>query len=102
MAKRTEVYSSLCEQLALRGASLDHYEDLLSDYMSFWDVKSELIKDIEDRGVSYKDVSAAGNIMWKNNPSIKELVGVNRQMLSILKELKLSTDVVVHGDDDDL
>ena len=40
--------------------------------------------------------------MWKNNPSIKELVGVNRQMLSILKELKLSTDEMGGGDADEL
>ena len=100
--KRKGIDESLREQLALKGASLEHHEDLLSDYMSLWDVKNELIKDIRTRGVSYKDFSAAGNVMWKNNPSIKELVGVNRQMLSILKELKLTTDEMGGGDADDL
>jgi hypothetical protein len=100
--KRKDIDASLREQLALKGASLDHYEDLISDYMALWDVKKDLIKDVRERGVSYKDYSAAGNVMWKNNPSIKELVMVNRQMLSILKELKLSTDEAGGGDEDDL
>jgi len=94
--------ASLREQLALKGASLDHYEDLITDYMGFWDTKNALLADITTRGVVYQDVSAAGNLMWKNNPSVKELVMVNRQMLSILKELKLSTDDADGGDADEL
>lgn len=104
MAKisKAKIDKSLREQLALKGASLDHYEDMISDYMGFWDTKNALLADIRDRGVVYQDFSAAGKLMWKNNPSIKELVGVNRQMLSILKELKLSTDEMGGGDADEL
>ena len=102
MSKRSIIQASLQEQLALKGASLDHYEDLLSDYMNLWDTKNKLILDIKKRGVVYQDVSASGNLMWKNNPSIKELVLVNKQMLSILKELKLSTNEAGGGDADDL
>ena len=100
--KRKRVELSLREQLAMKGASLEHYEDLISDYMGFWDTKNLLLKDVKKRGVVYQDVSAAGNLMWKNNTSIKELVGVNRQMLSILKELKLTTDDASGGDADEL
>lgn len=100
MAKRADIFKSLLDQLAIKGAPLDHYADLLGDYMRFWDTKNALLKDIKTRGVMYKDVSAAGNMMMKNNPSIKELVLVNRQMLLILKELKLSTaDPGSDGDD---
>ena len=101
-SKRKEIDESLRDQLARKGAPLEHYQDLISDYMALWDAKNGLIEDIKTRGVSYKDYSAAGNVMWKNNPSIKELVGVNRQMLSILKELKLSADDKNGGEDDDL
>jgi uncharacterized protein YbaP (TraB family) len=100
--KRKDILESLQEQLAMKGASLDHYVDLLNDYMTLWDTKNALSTDIKKRGVVYKDVSSVGVEMWKNNPSVKELVMVNRQMLTILKELKLSTDEMGGGDEDDL
>ncbi len=100
--KKKDIAASLRRQLAFKGAALEHYEDLISDYMALWEIKNDLIKDIKTRGVSFIDCSAAGKEMWKNNPSCKDLVGINRQMLSILKELKLSTDEVGGGDKDDL
>lgn len=100
--KRKDIKESLEEQLAMKGASLCHYADLLNDYMTLWDTKKALAKDIKKRGVVYKDVSSVGVEMFKNNPSVKELVMVNRQMLTVLKELKLSTDEAGGGDEDDL
>ncbi len=100
--KRSEILESLEEQLAMKGASLNHYTDLLNDYMTLWDTKNLLAEDIENRGVVYKDKSSVGVEMFKNNPSVKELVMVNRQMLSILKELKLTTDEAGGGDEDEL
>jgi phage terminase small subunit len=99
--KRADILTSLKKQLALKGAALSHYEDLLSDYMELYDVKNKLVRDIKKRGVTYQDYSAAGKLIWKNNPSVKELTGVSRQMLAILKELKLSTDEA-GGEVDDL
>lgn len=99
---RKSIKKSLQEQLASKGASLDHYKDLISDYMDFWDTKNMLMVDIKERGIMYQDNSSAGKIMWKNNPSVKEMVMVNKQMLSILKELKLTTDDPGGGDPDEL
>jgi len=39
--------------------------------------------------------------MMKNNPSVRELVGINRQMLSILKDLDINTKTVARFNDDD-
>lgn len=100
--KRKDIFESLEEQLAIKGAGISHYTDLLNDYMILWETKNALAADIKKRGVVYQDVSSVGVEMWKNNPSVKELVMVNRQMLSILKELKLSTDEVGGGDEDGL
>ncbi len=100
--KRKDIIQSLEQQLAVKGATLAHYSDLLNDYMTLWETKNSLSADIKLRGVVYKDMSSVGVEMWKNNPSVKELVMVNRQMLTILKELKLSTDEVGGGDADDL
>lgn len=101
-SKRSLIKDSLLLQLATKGARLDHYDDLIDDYMTLWDTKNALAADIKKRGVMFKDVSSVGVPMMKNNPSVKELVMVNRQMLSVLKELKLSTDEPGGGEEDDL
>lgn len=95
---RDKVHESLLDQIRMKGAEIECYKDMLSDYMAFWDTKNLLIADIRDRGVVYEDKSAAGYMMQKNNPSVKELVMVNRQMLTILKELGLKTDEAGGGD----
>ncbi len=102
MASRKKIADSLIEQLELLGAVKEHYADMIKDYMGLWDVKTALIKDIKTRGVTYMDVSSVGVKMQKNNPSVKELVMVNRQMLCILKELGLTTANIVGGDEDEL
>ena len=99
---RRSIYSSLCVQLAMMGASQDHYLDLINDYMKLWDIKKNLAKDIKLRGVVYEDYSSVGVKIKKSNPSTKELVMVSRQMLSILEKLGLTTANVCDGDEDDL
>lgn len=96
------VEQSLMEQLALSGANQEHYIDLIRDYMGMWDIKTKLLADIEVRGVVYKENSASGIPMMKNNPSTKELVAVNKQMLSLLKELNLTTGNAGAGAGDEL
>ncbi len=98
MATQKEVRESLLAQLEAQGASNEHFVDLIKDYMSLWKIKNKLVRDINKRGVTYKDVSSVGVEMQKNNPSVKELVMVNRQMLSILEKLGLSTENVNAGD----
>lgn len=99
---KTRVKNSLIEQLTQMGANIPFFEDLVEDYMCLWDVKNGLQKDIKERGVTYIDVSSVGVEMMKNNPSTKELTMVNRQMLSILEKLGLSTDKCKFEDDDEL
>lgn len=100
--KKAMVEASLLEQLKQKGANIPFFEDLVGDYMELWNVKSKLQKDIRTRGVVYKDVSSVGVEMTKNNPSTKELAMVNRQMLSILEKLGLSTDKCKTEEDDEL
>jgi phage terminase small subunit len=102
MIKKTDVLNSLKEQLAKKGADIACYLDLIDDYGRFWEVKTALIKDIKKRGVVYEDYSAVGIKMMKNNPSTKELMGANRQMLAILEKLGLTTDKCVSDLDDEL
>lgn len=99
---KAQVKNSLIEQLTQMGAKMPFFEDLIEDYMCLWEVKNGLQKDIKERGVTYKDVSSVGVEMMKNNPSTKELTMVNRQMLSILEKLGLSTDKCKIEEDDEL
>ena len=100
--RRNKIEKSLMRQLIAIGANVDHYADLISDYMGLWDIKTKLLEDIDERGVTFVDRSSTGVPMMKNNPSTKELVMVNKQMLSLLKELGLSTETAGAGDPDEL
>lgn len=91
MASKKSISESLLKELREKGADAEFFKDLLRDYTDLWQTKNDLIKDIKTRGVVYNGLSSVGILMMKNNPSVKELVMVNRQMLSILKELGLST-----------
>lgn len=64
-------------------------QDLVEKYISFWKVDRKLMADINRRGVTYEDKSSSGYMMRKQNPSIKDKVLVNRQMLQILQQLKI-------------
>lgn len=100
---KSQIKTSLLGQLTALGADVEHFQSLVNDYCELWEIKEALAADIKTRGVVYKDVSSTGVQMMKNNPSIKEIVGVDRQMLAILKELGLTTsNVRAAGDDDEL
>lgn len=86
------VRESMIAQLRAKGAETPAFIDMIDDYMKLWCIKEKLATDIEERGVVYKDLSSVGVEMMKNNPSVKEIVGVNRQMLSILDRLNITTD----------
>lgn len=101
-ANRTKLRKSLVEQLCGIRKPPAHYSDLIEDYLNFWDIKELLQADINARGIAYETLSASGVPITKQNPSTKEIVMVNRQMLSILKELGMTTETLLsHKDDDD-
>ena len=89
---KTKIKESLIKQLDAKNANVAHFQDLICDYMQLYDTKKMLQKDIKERGVSYETLSASGVPIMKQNQSIKDLVAVEKQMLSILKEMRLTTD----------
>ena len=82
---KTKIKESLIKQLEAKNANVAHFQDLIYDYLQLYDTKKMLQKDIKTRGVSYKTLSAS-------------------QMLSILKEMGLTTDAPTGEDvmNDDL
>ncbi len=98
---KTEIKKDLIDQLERNGIFGKHYLDLVNDYMSLWDIKNELIKDIKVRGVSIKWNNGGGQEGYKKNDSISELNKTNAQMLKILNELGLKAKSEVIPDDNE-
>lgn len=92
---RKAVRKSLAEQLKAKGADIDLYKDQINDYMMMWDLKERLKDDIEENGLRMKYRVANGGSAEKDNPSVKQIPLINKQMLMLLKQLDISTDRVV-------
>ena len=99
--KKTLIKESLIKQLKEKGTEANHYLDLIDDYMSMWDIKKKLIKDIEKRGVSIKYQNGPNQWGYKKNDSIAELIKTNGQMLKILNELDLKVSEIEKIDEDE-
>ena len=91
---RKEVKKTLLEQLKNKGADVALFMDQIEDYMAMWDLKEQLIEDIRKYGIRTPD--------GKDNTSAKQLPIVNRQMLALLKILRIDTEGVINGDEDEL
>lgn len=94
-----KVHRNLLKQLEENETNEDRYIDLINDYMKMWNIKNELIADIEYRGavVSWSNGKQQGE---KTNDSVTQLLKVNNQMLKILSELNLKPVTTGDGDDD--
>ena len=87
--KEDRIKSDLLDQLERNGTVGEFYIDLVNDYMAMWDVKNQLIKDIEKKGVSVKYQNGANQFGYKKNDSVAELQRTNNQMLKLLDHLGL-------------
>lgn len=98
--KRQLIRSDLLRQLESKGITGKQYIDLIEDYMALWDLKCLLIEDIDTRGAMIEWQNSETQRGYKKNDAVSELPKVNKQMLSLLKELGLQA-VAIKGDDDD-
>lgn len=98
---RSEIKRDLLLQLEDMETRGTFFEDMVEDYMSFWDVKNDLIHDIKTRGVVSHWRNSETQYGHKKNDSVSELVRVNAQMLKILHQLNIKTDLQADDDDDD-
>ena len=92
---KDKIKSAIISQLRKKQVyKFAHYQDLVNDYMEFWDIKNMLQEDIAVRGVSISTASGS-----KKNESISELMKVNKQMLTILYDLGIrASDLKVAED----
>ena len=77
------------------------YVSLVDDYISMWDVKNQLLSNIEENGVTITYNNGGGQQGEKKNDCVPELYRVNAQMLKLLSELGLRGADVKAVDVDD-
>ena len=84
-----EIRASLVDQLTMQGKIAAFYLNLVDDYMSYWEVKQELLADIKKRGAVVEGVSGNGFPYTKANDSIAILNKTTATMLKLLSDLNL-------------
>ena len=80
---------SLKEQLRLQNKTSKFYQDLVNDYLFYWDLKKKLIADIRKKGIRYSAVNGNGIEVEKPNESVQNLQKTTVTMLKILADLNL-------------
>jgi hypothetical protein len=81
---RKHIETDLMNQLKDKSIHGKHYEDMVQDYLSLWDLKGKLIEDIQDNGIKISGMHGP-----KSNPAINDLHKTNDRMLKILDALGL-------------
>jgi phage terminase small subunit len=106
MANAKKIKESLLKQLENKGANVEHFLGQIDSYIWYFNQEKAMQKDVKERGRTFKTISASGYEIEKENPSVKSALAYNKQQLSILKELGLTTSncILNNGDDseDDL
>lgn len=85
-----KIREDLLIQLELKGLILEHYKNLVDDYMNLWITKELLFQDIKKRGVVVKYDNGGGQKGTKRNESLTDITKISTQMLKILKDLALT------------
>lgn len=87
---KKSVEQSLLAQLETMGATADHYVDLVGDYMRWWSIQQDFLRDVKERGVIVSRILSTGITSSEPNPSVKSAREASQHMLAILRELGLS------------
>ena len=95
-----EIQMALLNQLKEKGVKSLVFKDLVSDYMTLWDIKCLLIDDIFEKGVTLKYQNGENQYGYKKNESVSELNRINSQMLKILKELNITAEPIKKKEED--
>lgn len=85
--------SKIKEDLLNQLDSLGKYDafniDMVEDYMTLYDLKRKVKKDINTNGLRYKTTNGNGFEIEKPNESVLNFTKINTQMLKILNDLGL-------------
>lgn len=90
MVSQKNIRESLQRQLADKGLSYTHYQELVNDYVKLWVIAGKLQKDIDKRGCKVEKLDSRGQKQVVNNESIDQLLKTQASMLRILEVLGIS------------
>lgn len=109
--KRKEIRKSLVEQLKNKGADEAMFLDQIEDYMMFWDQKenlksaAEIVSDMIERinqDDDWDDPEELTKVILSANKQMmdgyRQIRDTNRQMLSILKAMDITTEKIIKKD----
>lgn len=91
----------LLQQLENSGLYGMHYVDLVDDYMTMFDAKNKLAREMKKNGPMIEWQNSESQKGVKANPATKEFRETNKRMTELLKVLGLKEPVYEGNDDDD-
>lgn len=100
--KKNEIGEDLREQLLSQNKFGKHFEDMIEDYLYFFELKERLKYDIKLNGIRYPSTGGNGFTTFKANESVERLQKTNGQMLKILQDLELKAPDEGGGEGSDL
>lgn len=100
--KKQAIKEDLQNQLISQNKFGKQFEDMIDDYLYFFELKESLQRDINTNGLRYKTTTGNGFTSNKPNESYERLLKANDQMLKILKDLELKAPEEAGDDEDDL
>lgn len=92
---------SLYRQLESRKADTPYFRELVDEVMYQRDQLRKLKKIIENDGIIITEQDRIGNQRVSITYTLREIRETEKAILSILKELKITTDNIISDDEDD-
>lgn len=99
--KKEAIKEDLQSQLISQNKFGKQFDDMIEDYLYFFELKERLKHDIDINGIRYKNTGGNGFSTYKPNESVERLQKTNGQMLKILQDLDLKAPEE-DGEGDDL
>ena len=87
--KKEEIKEDLQNQLVAQNKFGKQFDDMIEDYLYFFELKERLKYDININGIRYRNTGGNGFSTYKPNESVERLQKTNGQMLKILQDLDL-------------
>ncbi|PGM25448.1 P27 family phage terminase small subunit [Bacillus thuringiensis] len=101
LSKKAQIKQDLLQQLENSDLHGMHYIDLVDDYMTMFDAKNKLAREMKKNGPMIEWQNSESQKGVKANPATKEFRETNKRMTELLKVLGLKESVYEGNDDDD-
>ncbi|MHB0802572.1 P27 family phage terminase small subunit [Bacillus thuringiensis] len=101
LSKKAQIKQDLLQQLENANLNGMHYVDLVDDYITLFDTKNKLAREIKKNGPMIEWQNSESQKGMKANPATKEFRETNKSMTDLLKVLGLKEPVYDGSNDDD-